>query len=255
MLRTEINDGVAVVTMDRPARLNALSWELQNRIRDTIESLGRTGVAAVVITGAGRAFSAGADLHDFAASGDLPAEVAHHLTATMAPLARAVLAAPVPVVAAVNGPCAGGAVGLALLADLTIAARSAYFLIPQVNTLGGVPDLGATWVLGRAVGRARALGMSLTGQRIPAEQAEQWGMIWRCVDDDALLDEAVTAARQLGAAPAAAVATRALIDTGFVTTLEDQLEIEATYQSERFADPAVAAVVQRFAARAQSTGV
>jgi 2-(1,2-epoxy-1,2-dihydrophenyl)acetyl-CoA isomerase len=250
MLRTEINDRVAIVTLDRPERLNALSWGLQNRIREAIETLGRQDeVTAIVITGAGRAFSAGADLHDLAASEDLAAEVKHHLTATMTPLAQAVLAAPVPLVAAVNGPCAGGAVGLALLADIVIAARSAYFLVPQVVPLGGVPDLGATWILGRLLGRARALGMSLTGERVPAEQAERWGLIWRCVDDDELLDQAVTAARRLATAPAATVATRALIDAGFASTLDAQLDLEAAHQSARFADPAVAAVIERFSVR------
>jgi 2-(1,2-epoxy-1,2-dihydrophenyl)acetyl-CoA isomerase len=167
----------------------------------------------------------------------------------MSPLARAVLAAPVPVVAAVNGPCAGGAVGLALLCDMVFAARSAYFLVPQVIPLGGVPDLGATWVLGRLVGRARALGMSLTGERVTAERAEQWGMIWRCVDDGELLDHAIAAARRLADAPAAVVATRRLVDTGFSSTSEDQLDLEAGQQAARFADPAVAAAVERFAAR------
>jgi 2-(1,2-epoxy-1,2-dihydrophenyl)acetyl-CoA isomerase len=253
MLSTEIDDQVAVVTLNRPARFNALSWELMNRLRTEIDLLGhRDDVTAIVITGAGRAFSAGADLHDFAASEDMPAEVAHHLTTTMAPLARAVLTAPVPVIAAVNGPCAGGALGLALLCDIVVAARSSYFLVPQVFPLGGVPDLGATWVLGRLVGRARALGMSLTGERVPAEQAEQWGMIWRCVDDHDLLDNALTVARRLAGSPAAVVATRALVDAGFSATLDIQLELEAQHQSARFADPAVATAVEQFSARTKA---
>lgn len=255
MLRTEIADRVAVVTLDRPERLNALSWELMNRLRKEFESLGaRADVGAILLTGAGRAFSAGADLRDFAASEDLPAEVAHHQAATMAPLAEVVQALPLPLVAAVNGPCAGGAVGLALLADVVIAARSAYFLLPQVVPLGGVPDLGATWVLGRVVGRARAMGMSLTGERVPAERAERWGMIWRCVDDAELRDQALATARGLAAAPAAVVATRALLDAGFAATLRDQLDFEARHQSARFADPAVAAVVERFAAAGDRPG-
>jgi 2-(1,2-epoxy-1,2-dihydrophenyl)acetyl-CoA isomerase len=250
VLRTDIDGGVAVLTLDRPERLNALSWPLQDRLREEIDAVGRAdGVDAIVITGAGRAFSAGADLHDFAASADLAGEVAHHLNATMTPLAKALLAVPVPVVAAVNGPCAGGAVGLALLADVVVAARSAYFLIPQVVPLGGVPDLGATWLLGRLVGRARALGMALTGERIPAEQAERWGLIWRCVDDGELLDRALDVARRVSGTPAAAVATRALVDAGFVSTMDSQLDREAAAQSTRFADPAVAAVVERFSVR------
>lgn len=249
MLSIAIDDGVAVVSLDRPDRLNALSWELMTRLREAIETLGRReGVGAIVLTGTGRAFCAGADLYDFAASEDLAAEVAHHLDATMAPLARSILAAPVPVVAAVNGPCAGGGLGLALLADVVIAARSAYFLVPQVSPLGGVPDLGATWVLGRLIGRARALGMALTGERIPAEQAERWGMIWRCVDGEELLEQATGIARGLAASPAAVVATRALVDAGFASTSADQLDLETHHQSERFTDPAVTAFVARFAA-------
>jgi 2-(1,2-epoxy-1,2-dihydrophenyl)acetyl-CoA isomerase len=252
MLRIDVEDRVAVLTLDRPAKLNALSWDLMARITGAVQDAGRRPeVDAIVVTGSGRAFSAGADLHDFAASGDLPVEVEHHLTATMTPLALAIHEAQVPTVAAVNGPCAGGAVGLAMLCDVVLAAKSAYFLLPQVGALGGVPDLGATWVLGRLGGRARALAAAALSERVPAEQAAAWGWIWRAIDDAELREQAMATARRLAAAPAAVVATRALIDSGQTISLREQLFLEAKHQSERFADPAVAAAVERFAARAK----
>lgn len=250
MLRTEVADGVATITIDCPERLNALNFELFARLREAVETLSHDpDTRALVITGAGRAFSSGADLRDLdAVTADLPQRVADTMTGSANPLCEALLAAPVPVVAAVNGPCAGGAVGLALLADVTIAARSAYFLIPQVSALSLVPDVGATWVLAKHVGRARALSMSLLGERIAAEQARDWGMIWRCVDDEALVDSARETALRLGAAPEAVVATRGLIDTSYGAAVSDQLADETRHQYRMFHNPAVTAAIERFTA-------
>src|SRR5699024_513816 len=124
---------------------------------------------------------------------------------------------------------------------------SAYFLVPQVASLGIVPDAGLTWVLARHVGRARALGMSLTGERIQAEQAGRWGLIWRCVDDADLLAEARAVATRIGSTPAAAVATRRLVDAATAASAAEQLDAEARAQRILFSDPAVTANITRFA--------
>jgi 2-(1,2-epoxy-1,2-dihydrophenyl)acetyl-CoA isomerase len=173
-----IRDGVATLRLNRPDRLNAMSWELMERLGVEIRAAGdNPSVRCVIVTGTGRAFSSGLDLAK--ASGGAAESPADHVSDAMRayvdPLCQSLLNSPVPVVAAVNGVCAGGAVGFALLADVTIAARSAYFYIPHVVALGIVPDVGMTWTLPRIVGRARALGMALLGDRISAEEAQRWG--------------------------------------------------------------------------------
>lgn len=232
-VQTSIDATIATITLDGPARLNALTWEVMDDVRNAVEELGgRDDVAALVITGAGRAFSAGYDLIDLQTNGDdIPASIEHGMTASLSPMCGAIAASRVPVVAAVNGPCAGGGLGLALLADVTIAAKSAYFLVSQVHSLGIAPDAGATWLLARHVGRARALGMSLTGERIDAARAERWGLIWRCVDDADLLTEAAKLATRISRRGAATVATRTLVDAATASTLTEQLDAEARAQS------------------------
>ncbi|HEU4362756.1 MAG TPA: enoyl-CoA hydratase-related protein [Mycobacterium sp.] len=251
MIRTEVNDGIATVTLDRPHRLNALTWEMLRRLHDVInEAASADDVRAMVLTGAGRAFCSGADLLDFdAAADDVGAVVEQRMLTTMTPVCQALLRARIPIVAAVNGPCAGGGLGLALLADITIATRSAYFLVPQVASLGIAPDAGITWILARHVGRARALGMCLTGERIDAEQAERWGLIWRCVDDTELLAQAGALATRLASTPEASVITRRLIDAASTTSAAEQLDEEAHAQRLLFGDPAVSANIARFADR------
>ena len=140
---------------------------------------------------------------------------------------------PVPTIAAVNGPAAGAGVGLALATDIVIAACSAYFYLPFVPRLGLVPDLGTTWFVPRAVGRARAVGLTLLGDRLTAEQAAQWGMIWACVDDAAVHDTARQVAQRLATLPAhAAHETRKAYDASAANTLEGQLHYEASRQRE-----------------------
>jgi len=236
-VRSEWRNGVATLTLDRPDALNALGepllTELLGAWRAACED---ERTRAIVLTGAGRAFSAGGDVAWF---GDLLAQATSHAQAEVArfmedlgnPLTQAIADCRVPVVSAVNGACVGGAVGIALAADVVLAARSAYFLVPQVAALGAVPDLGATWLLPRALGRSRALGMALLGDRINAEQAERWGLVWRCVDDAELASEAQLIAERLGRSPAAAVRdTRQLIDAAADSTLAAQLADERTAQ-------------------------
>ncbi|MDQ2637167.1 MAG: enoyl-CoA hydratase-related protein [Actinomycetota bacterium] len=251
MVHTGIRGGIATITLQRPHRLNALTWSGMDEIRAAVSDLtARDDVFALVITGAGRGFSAGLDLIDLDADvGDLSASVQHEMTVRLNPMCRAILDAPVPVLAAVNGPCAGGGLGLALLADVTIAAQSAYFLVPQVDSLSIVPDAGVTWTLPRLVGRARALGMSLTGARIDAQQAERWGLIWRCVPDDEVLNQVYAFAGKLAGNRYPVVATRELIDNALTSSLADQLLAETRAQSVALREPEAVERIRRFAVK------
>ena len=187
---------VATLTLDRPKSLNALNGAMVDELREAVESLTGSGARCLLITGEGRGFSSGADL----AGGGLPDDVGASLENHFNPLVEALFACPMPVVAAVNGPCAGAGCSLALAADIVIAGRSAYFLQAFIN-IGLIPDAGATWLLPRLAGRARALEMMMLGERIPAEQAERWGLISRMVEDDALAGGARALAERLAAGP------------------------------------------------------
>ncbi|WP_445169800.1 enoyl-CoA hydratase/isomerase family protein [Mycolicibacterium sp. Dal123E01] len=224
-----VRGGVATLQLNRPDRLNAMTWESMERLSAEIRAAGDSPeIRCVVVTGTGRSFSSGLDLTSVSGEADDMAEqVSESMRACVDPLCQSLLNSPVPVVAAVNGLCAGGAVGLALLADVTIAARSAYFYIPHVVALGIVPDVGMTWTLPRVVGRARALGMALLGDRISADEAQRWGLIWGCTDDADLETEAAALGARLAKLNrGAAKRTRALFDQASSTGLDDQLAAE-----------------------------
>ena len=192
---------VATITIARPDRLNALSGQTVDELRAAVEEAGRSGARCLLLTGEGRGFSSGADL---ASGGGLPEDVGASLEKHFNPLLEAIFALPIPVVAAVNGPCAGAGCSLALAADIVIAARSAYFLQAFVN-IGLIPDAGATWLLPRLAGRARAMEMMMLGERITAEKALEWGMISRVVEDEALASEAMALAARLAQGPTVAL--------------------------------------------------
>lgn len=246
MVTIQITDGIATITLDRPHRLNALTPQAMDEIRGAVQRAEATPeVRVIVMTGAGRAFCSGYDLIEADTSNaELGDVIERQMIDNLNPLCEAILGCRVPTVAAVNGPCVGGGLGLALLADVCIATRSAYFQVPQVSSLGIVPDAGATWVLGRHVGRARALGMSLSGERISAERAERWGLIWQCVDDPELMTTATAVATAISSSPAASVATRRLVDSA--GDAADVLAGEAEAQRILFQDPAVAANIDNF---------
>src|SRR4051812_30741662 len=191
---------VATITIARPDRLNALSGQTVDELRAAVEEAGSSGARCLLLTGEGRGFSSGADL----AGGGLPEDAGAALEKHFNPLVEALFALPIPVVAAVNGPCAGAGCSLALAADIVIAGRSAYFLQAFVN-IGLIPDAGATWLLPRLAGRARAMEMMMLGERIPAEKALEWGMISRGVEDDELASEAVALATRLAQGPTVAL--------------------------------------------------
>lgn len=220
---------VATIVMNRPDSLNALNSAMVDEIRRAVESLEGSGARCLLLTGEGRGFSSGADL---AGGGGLPEDAGIALEKHFNPLIEAMFALPIPVVAAVNGPAAGAGCSLALAADIVIAARSAYFLQAFVN-VGLVPDAGATWLLPQLAGRARAMEMMMLGERISAEQAFEWGMISRLVDDADLAEESVALAARLAQGPTVTLGLiRSLVRRSSHLSLSDALAAERVAQRE-----------------------
>jgi 2-(1,2-epoxy-1,2-dihydrophenyl)acetyl-CoA isomerase len=220
---------VATVTLARPETLNALSAQTVDELRAAVEAAAGSGARCLLITGEGRGFSSGADL---ASGGGLPDDAGAALEKHFNPLVEAIFALPIPVVAAVNGPAAGAGCSLALSADIVIAARSAYFLQAFVN-IGLIPDAGATWLLPRLAGRARAIEMMMLGERVPAETARDWGLISRVVEDEHLASEAVALATRLAQGPTVALGLiRRLARDAEQCALSDALGAERVAQRE-----------------------
>jgi len=222
------------IRLNRPDRLNAMPPQMADEIGEAFYDLGSGDdrTRCVLITGEGKGFCSGADL---AARGDqsaLTTKGGSHkaLQNHYNPMISQVLRAPVPVICAVNGPAAGVGCSLALAGDLVLASRSAYFLQAFVN-IGLVPDGGSTWLLVRAIGRARATRMMMLGEKIGAEEAEQWGLIYKAVEDDKLLDEARALAEKLANGPTLALATmKRNIQTALDASLEQVFIAEAEGQ-------------------------
>ncbi|MEM6586690.1 MAG: enoyl-CoA hydratase-related protein [Pseudomonadota bacterium] len=200
-IRVDRDGPLLTITLNRPERLNAMPPQMANEIGQVFYDLG--DARAVLITGEGKGFCSGADLS--ARSSDSKGGSHEALSNHYNPAISQILRASVPVICAVNGPAAGVGCSLALAADFTIAARKAYFLQAFVN-IGLVPDGGSTWMLARAIGRARATRMMMLGEKISAEQAEEWGLIYKCVDDELLMDEARALAAKLANGPTLAYA-------------------------------------------------
>jgi 2-(1,2-epoxy-1,2-dihydrophenyl)acetyl-CoA isomerase len=220
---------VLVLTLNRPERLNALSLESADEVSAALANL--DGARAVLLTGAGRAFCSGADLQARGERTVSGGEASYDaLTGRYNPLMQRLAELPVPVVTAVNGPAAGIGCSLALAADFAVAGRSAYFLQAFVN-IGLVPDGGASWMLPRLVGRARATEMMLLGEKIGAEKAESWGLIHACVDDEALMAHALALAERLARGPTVALGVmRRNIALALDGTYAEALQREAAGQ-------------------------
>jgi len=250
-IRLEISPAaVATVTIARPDRLNALSGQTVDELRSAVDEAGSSGARCLLLAGEGRGFSSGADL---AGGGGPPADAGAALEKHFNPLVEAIFALPIPVVAAVNGPCAGAGCSLALAADIVIAARSAYFLQAFVN-IGLIPDAGATWLLPRLAGRARAMEMMMLGERIPAEKALEWGMIARVVEDDELASEAVALATRLAQGPTVALALiRRLAREAGRLPLSEALAAERAAQREAGATEDFRGAVMAFLQKRQPT--
>ena len=230
----ETSEGIARLTLNRPERLNSFNSVMHSEVRDALTAMQREHSARVlIVTGAGRGFCAGQDLGDrVVAPGGAPPDLGRSIEEGYKPLILALRRLPLPIIAAVNGVAAGAGANIALACDLVIAARSATF-IQAFSKIGLVPDSGGTWLLPRLVGHARAMGLALLGEKLPAEQAAQWGLIWRCVEDGQLATEVDTLARQLASAPTRGLArTKQAMLEGWGRTLEQQLDVERDYQQE-----------------------
>jgi 2-(1,2-epoxy-1,2-dihydrophenyl)acetyl-CoA isomerase len=230
----EAQDGYAVVTLNRPDRLNCFNPEMHERLRAALtEVKRRDDVRALLLTGAGRGFCAGQDLSDrVVAAGAEPVDLGYTISTHYSPLIRSLRELPKPVVCAVNGVAAGAGANIALACDLVLAARSASF-IQAFCKIGLVPDSGGTYFLPRLVGTARAMGLALLGDKLDAEDAERWGLIWKCVDDAKLMDEARALAAQLAVGPTKGLGEiKRAIYASPANTLDAQLDLERDLQHE-----------------------
>ena len=233
-IRFEVEDGVARLTLNRPERLNSFTAQMHGEVAAVLGEVEEDAVIrCLLLTGAGRGFCAGQDLADRAvAPGDAPVDLGDSVERYYAPLVRRLATLPKPVVCAVNGVAAGAGANIALACDIVIAARSAKFIQSFAN-IGLIPDSGGTWVLPRLVGQARALGLAMTAEPLSAEKAEQWGLIWKCVDDEALEAESGALARKFAAGPTRGLAAtkRAIRESG-LQTLDQALDNERDLMRE-----------------------
>ena len=228
----EVRDGVARVTLNRPDRLNSFNDAMHAELRDALGHVrGDASARAMLLTGAGRGFCAGQDLSDRAvAPGGAPVDLGASIERNYKPLVLALRALPMPVVCAVNGVAAGAGANIALACDIVIAAKSATF-IQAFCRIGLVPDSGGTFFLPRLVGTARAMGLALTGDKLSAEQAAAWGLIWKCVDDAELGAAADALVTQFAAGPTRGLAAiKELLQRSGANDLEGQLDLERDVQ-------------------------
>jgi 2-(1,2-epoxy-1,2-dihydrophenyl)acetyl-CoA isomerase len=223
---------VRTLSLNRPAALNSFTTQMHGELMAALElAAADESVRCVVLTGAGRAFCAGQDLADPSVAPDsspgaAPKDLGHVISTFYAPLVARLRSMPVPVVAAVNGVAAGAGANLALCCDLVVAARSASF-IQAFTKIGLVPDTGGTWLLPRLVGPARALGIAMLGDKLPADEAARMGLIWQCVDDAALAGTVAALASKLAGMP-----TRALVATREAMAAAQHMDLDAALAQE-----------------------
>lgn len=239
--------GYRLLTLNRPQRLNAFNAPMQQALVAAVADAEQDPTCrALLLTGAGRAFSSGQDLSErVTPSGEVvvPGEA---LEKYYNPLVRKLRALPFPVVAAVNGTAAGVSCNIALACDIVIAARSATFLQPFAR-LGIIPDGGGTWLLPRLVGQARARGLALLAEPLSAEKAEQWGLIWKVVDDAALMPEAEKLCTHFATAPTYGLGLiKRALDAAEDNDLATQLDLERHLQREAGSTPDYAEGVRAF---------
>lgn len=219
------SDGVARLTLNRPDRLNSFTAQMHEEVRDALGFARES--RALILTGAGRGFCAGQDLSERSVTASqAPVDLGVTVETTWNPLISALTSMKQPIIAAVNGVAAGAGANIALACDIVIAARSAKF-IQSFSAIGLIPDSGGSWILPRLVGQARALGLALTGEPLGAEQAEQWGLIWKCVDDDALANEAGALASRLASLPPLGLAAiKSIIRSTWSRSLDEELQLQ-----------------------------
>lgn len=229
----DLSDGIARLTLNRPEKLNSFTARMHGEVADALGKVEGQGARVLVITGAGRGFCAGQDLGERQmAPGAEPVDLGSTIERFYAPLVRRLRALPMPVIVGVNGVAAGAGANLALAGDIVIAKESASF-IQSFCRLGLLPDTGGTYMLPRLVGRARAFGLAMLGDRISARQAEDWGLIWRCVADDAFEAELQRLAVYFAQAPTRGLAaTKRALDASLDNTLDEQLDLERDLMRE-----------------------
>jgi 2-(1,2-epoxy-1,2-dihydrophenyl)acetyl-CoA isomerase len=232
LLSTE--GGIARLTLNRPDRLNSFTVEMHGEVRDALARIrADESVRVLLLTGAGRGFCAGQDLNDRAVApgGEAP-DLGESIDRHYGPLVKALRALPLPVVCAVNGVAAGAGANLAFACDIVVAAKSASFIEPFCK-LGLVPDTGGTYFLPRLAGTARAMGMAMLGDKIGAEQAAAWGLIWACVDDSALAQTVDSIAARLAAGPTLGFARiKQAIQASAGNSLGAQIDLERDFMRE-----------------------
>jgi 2-(1,2-epoxy-1,2-dihydrophenyl)acetyl-CoA isomerase len=217
--------GVARITLNRPDRLNSFTRAMHAELAEALDAAADARV--IVLTGAGRGFCAGQDLNDRAVAPGEAVDLGATVEASWNPLIRRLATMPQPVIARVNGVAAGAGANVALACDLVVAAKSAKF-IQSFSALGLIPDSGGSWHLPRLVGQQRALGLALTGEPLPAEKAADWGLIWKCVDDEALDAEVDALAAKLASLPPLGLAAiKSIIRTSGERTLDQELDLQA----------------------------
>jgi 2-(1,2-epoxy-1,2-dihydrophenyl)acetyl-CoA isomerase len=229
----QTSGGVATITLNRPDKLNSFTRHLHRQLAQAFEAVQNDpAIRAVVLTGSGRAFCAGQDLADLSFDPAAPTDLGELINSTFNPLIRRMQSLPKPIIARVQGIAAGAGASLALACDLVVAGRSASFLQAFVN-IGLVPDSGSTWLLPSRVGAARALGLAMLGEKLSAEKAEQWGLIWKCVEDAQLDAEVSALAARLATMPTRALgAIKLAVRAAQSGTLDASLDLERDLQAQ-----------------------
>jgi 2-(1,2-epoxy-1,2-dihydrophenyl)acetyl-CoA isomerase len=230
----DITGGIAKLTLNRPDKLNSFTQAMHLEVRDALGRLkADPSVRVLVLTGAGRGFCAGQDLSDRAVEpGGKGVDLGESVEKFYAPLVLELRNLPMPVICAVNGVAAGAGANLALACDIVIAGKSASF-IEAFCKLGLIPDTGGTWHLPRLIGLARATGLAMLGEKLTADRAEEWGLIWKSVPDEVLMTEAMAMAAHFATAPTKGLAyTKKALQASYGNTLQEQLQMEAGMMRE-----------------------
>jgi 2-(1,2-epoxy-1,2-dihydrophenyl)acetyl-CoA isomerase len=230
----EITDGIAQLTLNRPDKLNSFTQAMHDEVRHAVHKVGTDkSVRVLILTGAGRGFCAGQDLSDRAVEpGARAVDLGDSVEKNYAPLVLALRGLQMPVICAVNGVAAGAGANLALACDIVLAAKSASF-VEVFCKLGLIPDTGGTYFLPRLIGSARAMGLTMLGEKLSAEKAEAWGLIWKSVPDEELAAETMAMARHFATAPTKGLAfTKQALYASPHNTLQQQLTLECGMMSE-----------------------
>ncbi|QEQ96812.1 2-(1,2-epoxy-1,2-dihydrophenyl)acetyl-CoA isomerase PaaG [Neptunomonas concharum] len=228
-----ITEGVAVLTLNRPDSLNSFNTQMHAEVRSALKEVKKdSSVRCLLLTGNGRGFCAGQDLSDRnVAPGAEAPNLGESIEKNYSPLLRTIRSLEMPVICAVNGVAAGAGANIAFACDIVLAAKSASF-IQAFCKIGLVPDCGGTWSLPRLVGPARAMALSMLGDKVSAEQAEQWGMIWKSVENESLMDEALSMAKHFATQPTKGLALiKRAIQASATNTFDEQLDLERDLQT------------------------